>query len=561
MTSPADNQRRDLLMKFPELLKGQPGVHWTKRDLRPLRNILFVIGLIAATAGPSIANWIAHWREKSEVVETLHKLADRLNNARKGQSMDENQLLQLAIDMTEDVDTARRFLSGRETGQHLTQDALKDILGSRAAADYLEITKVEAQSAPLAERIMAIDEKMQENRSEITNSEADSSDFTYRSIVCGRAFSKRGTRILLECVNPTSAQKVVAEVDEDVYASMSKPIYGQHPMRSLGSDTYGVTNTNGFQAYQSAEVFETYELLDPSRIRRARETAERLRQENAALQAERAKKTSALRLVLSGTPGKSDKTLQTVAVARPATSKETAPLIIPSPTNCTSPNAEVSYASYTAEGVTFEYPASLTTQVRKSGSGTVYQLSSPDGCMRINVYHFFNVGRVAATAMLKQEEDAHEGVTYRFNKGDTFVLAGNEEGWAYYTRGLLHGKDKVYISEIEILVPNHVVSAYSDIVKRISKSMSATGAASEPEYVDSGVDWHATRNLSRDFYRIYVKSQARELEADYLSDAMPANCLQGIKEERQKRSADYAYCVQSYRDDVEAREKAHWGLK
>lgn len=236
------------------------------------------------------------------------------------------------------------------------------------------------------------------------------------------------------------------------------------------------------------------------------------------------------------------------------------PLRVPDPAACAAPAINATFSAYTAEGVTLEYPSSLATKVSKSANGTVYQFASPDHCLQINIHRYFNTMETDAAGLLAKEVDAHSGVTYKFKKGDSFVLAGAENGWGYYKRGVMYGQSKYYVTDVEVLVPEAQVKQYSDLISHISLSLKVTGDPTEPEYVESGVDWHATRNTSRDFHRIYVKSRERELEADYLSDALPANCLQGIKEDMQERGADYAYCVQSYRDNVEAREKTRWGL-
>lgn len=236
------------------------------------------------------------------------------------------------------------------------------------------------------------------------------------------------------------------------------------------------------------------------------------------------------------------------------------PIPVPNPANCPAPAPSVSYSVYTAEGMTFDYPASLTGRISKAGNGTVYQFASADQCLQINIHRYFNTMATDAAGLLERELEARNGVTYKFHKGDTFAIAGVADNWGYYKRGIIYGESKYYVADVEVLVPEARIKEYSDVISHISKSVKVTGEPTEPEYLSGSVDWHATRNTSRDFYRVFVKSRARDLEVDYQSDALPANCLQGIKEDMQKRGADYAYCVQSYRDDVSAREKARWGL-
>lgn len=242
----------------------------------------------------------------------------------------------------------------------------------------------------------------------------------------------------------------------------------------------------------------------------------------------------------------------------PTVSSTGAALALPTINRCGIPPGNPTYTSIKSEGLTFDYPSSIATVARKSGNGTVYQLSSPDDCLRINVYHYFNVSRSDAAGLQKQLEQAHSGVTYRFKKGDAYVVSGNEERWSYYVRGIVYGKDKASVSEVEILVPEHAVGQYGDIVSRISKSMTASGSLSAPEFMDN--DGQASRNTALDFYRVYVNGSARQLEVDYQSDTSPAACQAGIAEERAEKQADLAYCTQAYGDDVEAREKKRWGL-
>lgn len=547
-------------MKIIEFIKGKPGVPWTQRDFRPLIAATFVVVVILGTGVHYIGGWVEILQERSAVSEKLEKLKDRLQASRQGAALNQDQLLQLAHDLEAGLDRAKTFVQERNPDRSISQEIIQETLGSGSASLYLSLSQVAGQSTPLADRIDAIEQRMQQNHSESTDHYADTLEYTYHTIICGRAFGKRNSSIYLECVNPSSSQKFAGAVNEEIYARMSKPIYGDYPIRKIGDDTYGVTKSNGLQTFQTAEVLETYELTDPRFLIDARAAMSRLQQEYANLDAEHRQKVADLMQILRGRPLPKSNVAQPSPGSATTSQKAVHTLSTPDSTKCVAPSKEITFSPITVEGVTFDYPDKVATKVSKAGNGAIYQLASADQCLQINIHHYFNTMGTDAAGLLQKELEARSSNTYKFKKGNTFALAGAESGWGYYKRGLMYGDKGYYVTDIEIVVPESLIKQYSDLIGKISLSAKVTGNPAEKEYVDSGVEWHATRNTSRDFYRIYIKSKEGKLEADYLSDALPANCQLGIKEDMTSKGADYSYCVQSYRDDVEAREKARWGL-